>query len=281
MTLRTKLLTGLTALLSIAGGTALATPPGSTLKAEPLPQHKVPTSKEGNLVVGMCDGETSLEVKGVKEGERMSREQALQVTGALMEEWRRKNPSANWDDVPLPGSAIAQAPQPPPSPKPQGPRSPPALPPTPQKPAAGGSTKTEGATAASGASDVAAQKGVSLQTGHTYGAFSERDERIWAASTQAFVEEGNRIFHDAEALGGTIAVSCDMCHPDAANTHPETYPKYQVQLGRVALLRDMINWCIENPVRGKPLADDDPKMKAMEAFIYAKRKGAKLEFGKH
>jgi len=30
-----------------------------------------------------------------------------------------------------------------------------------------------------------------------------------------------------------------MCHPDAANTHPETYPKYQVQLQRVALLRDM------------------------------------------
>ena len=23
-----------------------------------------------------------------------------------------------------------------------------------------------------------------------------------------------------------------MCHPDAANTHPETYPKYQVQLQR-------------------------------------------------
>ncbi|PTL76964.1 hypothetical protein DAT35_47355 [Vitiosangium sp. GDMCC 1.1324] len=72
-----------------------------------------------------------------------------------------------------------------------------------------------------------------------------------------------------------------MCHPDAANTHPETYPKYQVQFGRVALLRDMINWCIENPVRGKPLADDDPKMRAMEAYIYAQRKGVPLEYGKH
>jgi len=281
MTPRTKLLTGLTALLSIAGGAALATPPGSTLKAEPLPEHQVPTSQEGNLVVGLCDGETAMEVKGVKEGGKMSRAQALQVTGALMEEWRRKNPNANWDDVPLPGQRVAQAPQPPPSPNPQGPRSPPAVEPTQQKPAAGSSTKTAGPTAASGASGVAAQKGANVQTGHTYGAFSERDERIWAESTQAFVEEGNRIFHDADALGGTIAVSCDMCHPDAANTHPETYPKYQVQLGRVALLRDMINWCIQNPVRGKPLADDDPKMKAMEAFIFARRKGAKLEYGKH
>ena len=117
--------------------------------------------------------------------------------------------------------------------------------------------------------------------GHTYGAFSARDEAMWKASTQAFVDQGNRIFHDAKELGGTVAVSCDMCHPDAANTHPETYPKYQVQLGRVALLRDMINWCIENPVRGKPLADDDPRMKAIEAYIYAQRKGVTLEYGKH
>jgi cytochrome c len=198
-----------------------------------------------------------------------------------MTEWRRKNPNANWDDVPAPTQVIAQAPRPPPSPEPNAPRSPPALPSTPQKPSAGGSVSTAGPNPASGASAVAQQKGANIQTGHTYGAFSERDERIWAESTQAFVEEGNRIFHDAAAVGGTIAVSCDMCHPDAANTHPETYPKYQVQLGRVAMLRDMINWCIQNPVRGKPLADDDPKLKAMEAYIYAKRKGVPLEYGKH
>ena len=72
-----------------------------------------------------------------------------------------------------------------------------------------------------------------------------------------------------------------MCHPDGANTHPETYPKFQVQFGRVALLRDMINWCIENPVRGKPLPDDDTRLKALEAYILAQRKGVALEYGKH
>jgi thiosulfate dehydrogenase len=69
--------------------------------------------------------------------------------------------------------------------------------------------------------------------------------------------------------------------PDAANAHPETYPKFQVQLGRVVLLRDMINWCIENPVRGNLLADDDPRLKALEAYIIAQRKGVALEYGKH
>jgi hypothetical protein len=34
-------------------------------------------------------------------------------------------------------------------------------------------------------------------------------------------------------------------------------------------------------VRGKPLADDDPKMKALEAYILAQRRGVALEYGKH
>ncbi|QDE71639.1 hypothetical protein BHS09_34205 [Myxococcus xanthus] len=55
---------------------------------------------------------------------------------------------------------------------------------------------------------------------------------------------------------------------------------YQVQLGRVALVRDMINGCIENPARGRPLADGDPRMRAVEAYIYAKREGVKLDSGK-
>lgn len=114
-----------------------------------------------------------------------------------------------------------------------------------------------------------------------YSRFTERDKLVWKLETDKFIEQGNRIFHDADAFGGTIGVSCDMCHPNAANTHPETYPKYQVQLQKVALLRDMINWCIQNPAKGKPLADDDPRLRAMEAYILAQRSGKAIEPGKH
>jgi len=117
--------------------------------------------------------------------------------------------------------------------------------------------------------------------GHTYGNFTERDLLIWARETEKFVAEGSRIFHSAEALGSTVGVSCDMCHPHAANTHPETYPKFQTQLGRVALLRDMIDWCIENPVRGKHVDADSPTMRALEAYIQAQRKGVPMNYGKH
>ena len=116
--------------------------------------------------------------------------------------------------------------------------------------------------------------------GATYGQITKEDVLVWQREVVKFAAEGSRVFHSADELGSTIAVSCDMCHPHAANTHPETYPKFQPQLGRVALLRDMINWCIEHPVRAAPLAPDDPKMRAIEASIYAQRRGQTLDYGR-
>ncbi|HUN73144.1 MAG TPA: hypothetical protein VMU40_01390 [Steroidobacteraceae bacterium] len=114
----------------------------------------------------------------------------------------------------------------------------------------------------------------------TYGAPTLQEVKLWDHETYKFAVYGSTVFHSAGALGSEIAVSCDMCHPNAANTHPETYPKFQPQLGRVVLLRDMINWCIEHPVRGKVLDPDDPKMRALEAYILAQRKGVPLDYGK-
>jgi hypothetical protein len=115
--------------------------------------------------------------------------------------------------------------------------------------------------------------------GQTYGQVTERDVLTWQRETLAMAVHGSTVFHSGDELGSTIAVSCDMCHPDAANTHAETYPKFQPQLGRVALLRDMINWCIEHPVRGQKLEPDSPKMRALEAYIMAQRKGTAMNYG--
>jgi thiosulfate dehydrogenase len=122
---------------------------------------------------------------------------------------------------------------------------------------------------------------VGMVQGHTYGEVTPQDVALWKGETERVALAGSEVFHSGEKLGSTVGVSCDMCHPHAANTHPETYPKYQVQLGRVALLRDMINWCIQHPVRGTPFAADDPRMRSLEAYIYAQRKGKTLDYGKH
>lgn len=108
---------------------------------------------------------------------------------------------------------------------------------------------------------------------------TKRERQIWQAEVDRLIAKGYKIFHSQ--ITGTNGISCDMCHPDASNTHPETYPKFQTQLKKVALLRDMINWCIEKPLEGKPLAEDSEEMKALEAYILSTRKGVPLEYGKH
>ena len=191
---------------------------------DPWARHALPPAQAGGTVVGLYDGKTLIEVPWLKPGQRMNQQQARAVSNALMANWRRQHPKAEWQ--------MAQA------------------------------------------QSAPAQAGI-------YQRLTPREQMIADAETAKFVAEGKEIFHSADKLGGTVGISCDMCHPDAANTHPETYPKYQVQLQRVALLRDMINWCIENPVKGKPLSPDDPKLRALEAYIIAQRNGVSIAYGKH
>jgi hypothetical protein len=80
---------------------------------------------------------------------------------------------------------------------------------------------------------------------------------------------------------GTNGVACAQCHPNAANTHPETYPKFQKQLGKVVPLWEMVNGCIRNPLEGKDLAAADAKMVALQAYMAYERRGVKLAPGKH
>ncbi len=108
--------------------------------------------------------------------------------------------------------------------------------------------------------------------------FTKEDLAKWERQFMDVVAEGEKLFHSAL---GRNTVSCDMCHPNGANTHPETYPKFQKQIGKVVGLREMINWCIQNPLEGDPLDLDSPEMVALEAYIKYERRGVKLAPGKH
>jgi thiosulfate dehydrogenase len=109
--------------------------------------------------------------------------------------------------------------------------------------------------------------------------FKKEDVERWQQEYMSVVQEGRRLWTSPEL--GTNGVACAQCHPNAANTHPETYPKFQKQLGRVAALREMINWCIQQPLEGTPLKLDDPKLVAMEAYVAYERRGVALAPGKH
>ena len=109
--------------------------------------------------------------------------------------------------------------------------------------------------------------------------FTEKEAQRWKKEFDTVVKQGRALWTDGKL--GTNGVACAQCHPNAANTHPETYPKFQKQLGRVIALREMINWCLQNPREGKLLELDDPKMIAIEAYVTFERRGVKLDPGKH
>ncbi len=109
--------------------------------------------------------------------------------------------------------------------------------------------------------------------------FTQADLERWQQEYMSVVGMGDKLFHGG--LGNRNTVSCDQCHPNAANTHPETYPKFQQQLGKVTELWEMVNWCIMNPLQSSSLAADDPKMVALQAYIKHERRGVGLAPGKH
>ena len=109
--------------------------------------------------------------------------------------------------------------------------------------------------------------------------FTREDLQRWEQEFMVVVKQGEKLFHSGEL--GRNGVSCDQCHPNGANTHPETFPKFQKQLGRVVTLFEMINWCILNPLEGEPMEADDPRRLSLQAYIHYERKGVPLAPGRH
>ena len=109
------------------------------------------------------------------------------------------------------------------------------------------------------------------------------------AYNQVFMDEvkkGDLLFHGdaatAKQMGvklTTTAMACAMCHPMASDTHPMSFPKFQVSMNEFATLRDMINWCITTPQAGKPLDVNSADMIAMEAYAFYLYRGKQIAPG--
>lgn len=111
--------------------------------------------------------------------------------------------------------------------------------------------------------------------------FTEKDLTEWNAEYMKVVQKGRAAFTDPTLGGSKNGVVCAQCHPNGANTHPETYPKFQKQLGSVVPIREMINWCIRNPLEGQPIELNGKTMVALETYINHERRGVAMAPGKH
>src|SRR5271155_435051 len=97
----------LTAAGAVAVVAGLAVLPFTLRAQQALPQHQGPKTKDGNVVVMLCDGKTSLEIKGLKPGQRMSHDQATGVARKLMDTWQREHPGEHWEMAQAQSSAPA------------------------------------------------------------------------------------------------------------------------------------------------------------------------------
>ncbi len=161
MKLATRLIAG--GLIGLVIGFAVRSFIGSTdgkALAQALPIHRAVQSHDGHVVVQLCDGVTSMEVKGLKSDQSMSHAQALSVTRELMDQWRRKNPAQPWE--------MAQADTATARPTPES--SPIAQ--QPGTPQAGGSEGRRNIAGPSGSAKAP------IQQGDTYASFHERDLKI-------------------------------------------------------------------------------------------------------
>ncbi len=95
----------------------------------------------------------------------------------------------------------------------------------------------------------------------------------------ASVDLGRDIWHGTMPSTQTNGLACGNCHPDAAASNPQTFPKFQADLGKVVALRDMINWCIVVPQGGTALGWDSDEMIAMEAYAFALHTGKAITPG--
>ncbi|NOU01046.1 MAG: cytochrome C [Gallionella sp.] len=95
----------------------------------------------------------------------------------------------------------------------------------------------------------------------------------------AAVDHGRDLWHGTKPSMTTNGLACGNCHPDAAASNPQTFPKYQANLGKVIPIRDMINWCIIVPQGGQALDVNSDDMTAMEAYATYMHRGVAIDPG--
>lgn len=78
------------------------------------------------------------------------------------------------------------------------------------------------------------------------------------ALTAGNAEKGKALFNDPKFGGGTVAMSCNSCHPDGKGLEKAADRKD---------LAKMINACIKNALKGKGIDLKSAEMAAMIAYL--------------
>ncbi|MGH6640775.1 MAG: hypothetical protein ACREXN_07965 [Polaromonas sp.] len=95
--------------------------------------------------------------------------------------------------------------------------------------------------------------------------------------TAKAIRRGQELWNDRSL--GSNGQNCNMCHADGAATHPETFPKFKQQYGRVVTVQEFINWCIVVALRGPKQEVGGEVLTALEAYQAYANRGQVMEIG--
>ncbi len=95
--------------------------------------------------------------------------------------------------------------------------------------------------------------------------------------TDKVIRRGEVLWKDRQL--GTNGQNCNMCHPNGAATHPETFPKFKQQFRRVVTVQEFINWCIIAAMRGDSQEIGSEDLTALEAYQAYENRGQIMEIG--
>jgi thiosulfate dehydrogenase len=121
---------------------------------------------------------------------------------------------------------------------------------------------------------LSAVTSVSAREPFTAAELKAMDDKLLSA-----VQRGYDMWYGARSDMSNNGLACANCHPDAAATNPQTFPKFMPMFNKVVPYREMVNWCIANPQGGKMLDVGSEDMTALESYSYYLHRGSKIETG--
>lgn len=114
---------------------------------------------------------------------------------------------------------------------------------------------------------------------HAREPYTEAELAAQEAKLLAMVDRGRDLWHGSRADMSNNGLGCGNCHPDAAASNPQTFPKYMPMFNKVVPFREMVNWCIQNPQGGKALDTASEDMTALESYSFYLHRGVKIDTG--
>ena len=109
--------------------------------------------------------------------------------------------------------------------------------------------------------------------------FTKEELKVADDKLTQSAKRGYDMWYGARADMANNGLACANCHPDAAATNPQTFPKYMPQTDRVMAFREMVNWCIQNPQGGKEMDANSADMVALESYSYYLHRGVTIQTG--